>query len=138
MQIQTIIYWGRWKSIRQIYMCFIWKNVDRYITRKWVFLIASGENSQKVFVPNDAFCGELSHLYLFPTGKFVLQTKCPITLSSTKYLDCLIVLKGFRLIKTIWFSLVIQKLNLHRLILQWERLHQINRQLVCLLVTLLK
>ena len=94
-------------------MCFIWNNFGRYITRKWVFLTAPGESSQTVSVAIDAFCRELSHPHLFPTGKFVFQTKCLETLSSTKYLDRLITLKGFQLIKTICFFFIIQKINLH-------------------------
>ena len=46
--------------------------------------IAPGENVRTESLTNDIFCEELSHLHLFPTGKFGFQTKRKIYLTPTK------------------------------------------------------
>ena len=49
--------------------------------------IAPVENVRPESLTNDILCEELSHPYLFPTGKFGFQTKRKVYLTSTKYFN---------------------------------------------------
>ena len=80
---------------------------------------------------NDTFCEELSHPKFFPTGKFGFQTKHAETLSATKYFSQRLLNCNQKFSSDsdyLFFAdSVIQKLNLiARLVLQCEKLHQIN------------
>lgn len=49
--------------------------------------LAPGENISPLSILTDDFCEELSHPYLFPTGKFGYRHKRPVKLTPSKYFN---------------------------------------------------